>query len=95
MNWNDIRKLELVVYSTTWCSDCTRLKMVLDEKQVNYTEIDIDKDPTAAKALQEGTGRSAIPFIRINGGPFIRGWHQGKPGAWDENIFFNEVNEAL
>lgn len=95
MDWNELKSHELTVYSTKWCPDCHRLKAVLDGQAVNYTEIDIDADPAAADRLQAATGRTAIPFIQIDGGPFIRGWHNEAAGKWNDSIFFSEVEEAI
>ena len=95
MTWDDLKQHELVVYSTTWCPDCKRLKAHLDEREVAYEEIDIDADPNAAERLKKATGRTAIPYVQVDEGPMIRGWHDDKPGKWDENLFLAEVWDAL
>ncbi|MBI2886167.1 MAG: glutathione S-transferase N-terminal domain-containing protein [Chloroflexi bacterium] len=47
----------IIVYSTTWCPDCRRTKQFLDQREIPYTWIDIDKDPAAVQEV-----------LRINGG---------------------------
>jgi glutaredoxin len=83
------------MYTTTWCPDCKRFKRVLDKHGIPHEEIDIDEDPAAAKRLEAKTGRTAIPYLEINGGPMVRGWHPGAPGGLNEDTFLAEVAEAL
>ena len=95
MTWEELKTHKLVIYSTTWCPDCHRLKQRLDEQKLRYDEIDIDADPKAAKHLQKQTGRAAIPYVEIDGKCMIRGWHQDTPGRWDETVFLQEAAAGL
>lgn len=95
MNWNELNTHKLEMYSTQWCGDCIRLKRIFAEKNINYTEVDIEANPTAAKELQEATGRSAIPFVKVDDSFFIRSWHSEAGGSWDEKLFFNEIEKEL
>jgi len=36
---------QIIIYGTWWCGDTKRALRILDERQVKYTWIDIDKDP--------------------------------------------------
>ena len=52
------------VYATTWCGDCKMALKVLDERQVAYQYIDIDREPEAAKLVQEiNGGFRTVPTI--------------------------------
>ena len=95
MTWAELNTHTLTVYSTTWCPDCVRLKRILDKLNVTYTEIDIDKDPKAAATLKEKTNRTAIPFVEIDGGTMVQGWHPGAPGGFDEAAFLKAAEAAL
>ena len=95
MTWDELNQHELVVYSTNWCPDCRRFKQSLGKHQIRYCEIDIDADADAAARLQRKTGRSAIPFLEIDGGPMVRGWHAEKASGFDEALFLAEVAAAL
>ena len=95
MTWQDLATHDLKMYSTNWCGDCKRFKRVLDKHGIVCAEIDIDADPAAAKQLKEKTGRTAIPYLEIDGGPMVRGWHNGAPGGLDEATFLAEVAAAL
>ena len=95
MNWNEIAKHTIHVYSTPWCPDCRRLKDRLREYGVPYEEINIDEEPKAAEYLAEKTGHKAIPYIEIDKQWLIRGWHKEKSNRWDDLTFFSEVEAAL
>jgi glutaredoxin len=95
MTWQDLGRQQLLVYTTAWCPDCHRLKRILADHQVAFTEVDIEVDPAAAVRLQQQTRRSAIPFVQINGGPMVRGWHEAVPGRFSDAIFLAEVAAVL
>lgn len=95
MTWEELRRHHLLVYTTTWCPDCHRLKRLLRLKEVPFTEVDIESEPAAAARLQAQTGRCAIPFVQVDGGPLIRGWHEGAPGRLSEAQFLAETAAAL
>ncbi len=95
MNWEQVKKHKLTVYSTVWCSDCRRFKQRLQEAGVDYDEVDIEEQPEAGQKLKRQTGRSAIPYLEIDGAQWVRGWHDEAPGKWDEKIFFQEFQEAV
>jgi len=59
----------LTMYSTTWCGYCRRLKLQLDQAALDYREIDIERDPEAAKFV-EGVngGNQTVPVIEFPDG---------------------------
>lgn len=54
------------MYSTSWCGFCRRLKMQMDKAGISYREIDIERDPDAARFV-EGVngGNQTVPVIRF------------------------------
>ncbi len=58
---------EVIVYSSNHCPYCVRAKQLLDSKQVTYTEIKIDEDPSKRNEMLELTKRRTVPQIIING----------------------------
>jgi mycoredoxin len=50
----------LTLYTTTWCPFCTRLKKLLDEKQIGYTEIDVEADAEAAAFVESVNGGNRV-----------------------------------
>jgi mycoredoxin len=54
------------MYSTIWCGYCRRLKLQMDQAGIAYREVDIERDPAAAKFV-EGVngGNQTVPVIRF------------------------------
>lgn len=57
---------KVVVYSKPNCGYCTRLKMWMDAKEIEYGEIDITKDEKAYDKFVSN-GRKTVPALEING----------------------------
>lgn len=58
----------LTIYTTSWCPDCRVAKRFLNEHNVDYKEIDIDKDAEAeAFVIKASGGRRVIPTIDADG----------------------------
>lgn len=54
------------IYTSPFCPFCHRAKRLLDEKGVQYDEIDVFSDPTLKKAMIErADGRRTVPQIFI------------------------------
>lgn len=64
MNQEATEAASLVMYTTQWCSDCHRVKFLLDTYGVRYSEIDIDKDSLAAAyVMNVNGGMRRVPTI--------------------------------
>ena len=57
----------VTVYSTPTCSWCTTLKSYLRQNMIRYTEIDISRDESAAREMQNRSGQQGVPQTMING----------------------------
>lgn len=57
----------VTVYSTTTCPYCDMMKNFLDQQNIPYTNIDVQKDPIAANRLVETTGQMGVPQTNFNG----------------------------
>jgi len=62
---------KVVIYSTRICPYCVRAKNYFDKKNITYTEIMIDKDPSLITEMVEKSGRQSFPQI------FIDDYHVG------------------
>ena len=60
-------KPDILLYTTSWCPYCRRAKTLLQEKGVQWNEIDIEVDPDNRQAMMEASGRNTVPQIFING----------------------------
>ena len=86
--------LDLEVYSAAWCPDCRRLEAWLAEHGVAYRKVDIETVPGAAERLERETGKRAIPFVKVNGGRWVRGYHKELPQRLDGDLLVRELLEA-
>lgn len=57
---------KVVIYTFATCPYCTRAKRLLDNKGVNYEEIDISNQKEKLKELEAKTGSSTVPQIFVN-----------------------------
>jgi mycoredoxin len=63
---------QIVVYSTTWCSDCRRAKRVLDRHGARYRWIDVDQDEAAAdRVISINRGLRVVPTILFPDGTIM------------------------
>jgi mycoredoxin len=56
----------IIMYSTTWCPDCTRAELVLKENDISFEKIDIEKTAGAAETvMQLAGGKRVVPTLVI------------------------------
>lgn len=59
----------LTLYTTTWCPYCSRLKKLLDEKEIGYTEVDVEADAEAAAFVESvNDGNRVVPTALYSDG---------------------------
>ena len=56
----------ITIYSTSWCPSCVMAKRLLEEKNISYTEINIEEKGWDREKLKELTGAMTVPQIVIN-----------------------------
>ena len=55
---------KIKVYGNSWCGDTRRARQFFDSNQIEYDWIDIEKDPEAAKIVEEiNHGYRSVPTI--------------------------------
>ena len=55
---------QIIVYGTRWCGDTKRALKILDERQVAYEWIDIDKDRQGEDfVIKTNNGYRSVPTI--------------------------------
>jgi glutaredoxin len=59
--------MKVEMYTAGWCRDCRAAKQFLDSHGVEYTEINVDSDPTASAEVMRHVGKRAIPQLVIDG----------------------------
>ena len=55
---------QIIMYTTSWCSDCHRAKYLLDEYGVSYIAVDVEEDEAGlAFVKQVNNGNRVVPTI--------------------------------
>ena len=62
----------VIIYGAEWCGACHEAARYLRKKGIAYVEKDIEKDPTAAREMQQklaksGLQTSSIPVLDVRG----------------------------
>ncbi|MCA9918067.1 MAG: NrdH-redoxin [Anaerolineales bacterium] len=64
MTQNENKDAQIIMYTTSWCSDCHRAKYLLDEYGVSYKNIDVEENAEALAFVQQvNNGRRVVPTI--------------------------------
>ncbi|HEU5353417.1 MAG TPA: mycoredoxin [Actinocrinis sp.] len=59
----------ITMYSTTWCGYCRRLKGQLERAGIEYTEVDIERQPEAADyVMSVNNGNQTVPTVTFPDG---------------------------
>ena len=61
--------MEIKIYSTNWCPYCANTKRFLNEKNIEFEEINIEKEGMNREDLEKLTGGRTVPQIVIDGNP--------------------------
>ncbi len=57
----------VIVFSTPTCSFCNMAKKYFRERGICFKDVDVSRDPTAARDMLRRSGQSGVPVIDING----------------------------
>ena len=69
--------VKVILFSTNSCSWCRRAKNYFKENKVPFKEINVERDPSAAREIQKKTGQTGVPVIKI-GSKWIVGFDKEK-----------------
>ena len=56
---------KVLLFSTPTCSWCRRAKRYFKERRVPFKEVNIERDPDAARDIVRKTGQTGVPVIKI------------------------------
>lgn len=62
---------KVIVFSTPTCSYCTAAKRYFKERNIRFTDVDVSKNPEAARDMVKKTGQMGVPVILINNKPVV------------------------
>jgi mycoredoxin len=52
------------MYTTSWCGYCVRLKKMMQREGIEYAEVDIEHDESAAdRVMQANGGNRTVPTL--------------------------------
>mgnify|MGYP005845626683 FL=1 len=57
----------VIVFSTPNCPYCNMAKRYLRERGVRFRDVDVSRDPAAARDMVRRSGQQGVPVIDING----------------------------
>jgi glutaredoxin 3 len=60
---------DVLIYLTSWCPYCHAAKELLGDKNVAFTEVDVDGRQELRAWLAKATGQRTVPQVFINGEP--------------------------
>ena len=58
--------VEITMYSTSWCSACKHARAYMQQKQIPFTEYDIEQDDAARARAKVLNPRGSVPTITID-----------------------------
>lgn len=73
---------EVLMYSTSWCGYCRKMRVYLDAIGADWHEVDIEKDPKAGAVFRNRYGRSGVPVLEI-GPAVVKGY---RPEEVDQHL---------
>lgn len=59
--------VNVTIYTTATCPYCKMAKEYMQEKGVEYTEVDVSTDQEAAAKMVEKSGQMGVPVIDVDG----------------------------
>ena len=68
---------KVLVFTTPTCGYCSKAKRYLKSNGIKFREVDISRDPDAARDVQRMSGGTAVPVIRV-GSQVVVGFDQSK-----------------
>jgi glutaredoxin len=80
--------MKVEMYGVSWCGDCRAARKFLDSHGIEYTEIDVDRDPAASAEVVRRVGKRAVPQLVIDGE-----WFQ--PYTPDRGLLVDELHQRL
>lgn len=58
---------EIKIYTTDPCSFCRKVKGMLEARGVQFTEVNLSKDPQGRVELAQRTGMMTFPQVTVDG----------------------------
>ena len=79
---------DVIVYTTNRCGYCTRVKMLLNAREIEYREVNVAGDPEAFVTLAKSSGMLTLPQVYV-GETFVGGYNETAEA--DQNGWLQEL----
>jgi len=67
----------VIVFTAPTCGFCRATKQYFRQQGIRFKEVDVSRDPRAARDIVRRTGQQGVPVIQI-GGKFVVGFDRPK-----------------
>lgn len=67
----------VIIFTTPTCTFCNATKRYLRERGIKFREVDVSRDPAAARDMVRRSGQQGVPVIDI-GGRIVVGFDRPK-----------------
>ncbi len=71
------KKKRVIVFSTPTCPHCNSAKRYLRERGIPFRDVDVSRDPAAARDMIRRSGQQGVPVIDI-GGKIVVGFNKAE-----------------
>lgn len=68
---------KVIIFTTPTCSFCNAAKRYFRERGIKFRDVDVSRDPIAARDMVRRSGQSGVPVIDI-GGRIVVGFDRAK-----------------
>ena len=72
-----VNQPKVIIFTTPTCTYCNMTKKYLREKGIRFKEVDVSRDPAAAKDMVRRSGQMGVPVLDI-GGKIVIGFDRPK-----------------
>lgn len=59
--------MAVLIYTTPTCQYCNKAKSYLRERGITFQDLDVSKNPSAAREMVRKSGQMGVPVLDING----------------------------
>lgn len=73
----DRKQPRVILFSTPTCAFCYQAKQDFRQKGIRFTDVDVSRDPAAARDMVRRSGQQGVPVID-NGGKIVVGFNRPK-----------------
>lgn len=67
----------VIIFTTPTCTFCNAAKRYLRERGIKFKEVDVSRDPAAARDMVRRSGQQGVPVLDI-GGKIVVGFDRPK-----------------